>query len=803
MGTSQISTLGWYVELGGPAGEILSHRASQDDEVGDVAARAQAHLYLFQRPALEEQLRLLREQGGSHALLADALDAEDRLRRQQHDRARQGFADLTRREGPLGAWASLRETEAMERCGELELVQQRLVETRTDVDLEPHLLRPMLEARVAFRLGEVAVAAEVLDRAADRLEHAPTPLVGSFHRAWAIYLSLLGDVPRSLLHHQLALDCLRGMGDLFMLTKEHLSLGQTYLEMGELDHAEFFFLKAEESVEELDHPPLEALLSSRLGLLTLVRGDLEAARAHFENDLAICERSGSTHGQAFARRNLGKIAARLGDPRRGLELLAGSRLDFAAQADSLNEELTRLEEASAMLASRGTLAAEEVHRHLERAIGYFQQLGRPVMVAQAQGVRARLYVEEGRLELARAEMQAASRKFLQHRRPDRLFDALLSFAESLLGQGEEAEAIHHLGWAHREALHAGRPWVARTVIDRLGDISERAVMDVLGELTPPAVRASEEARPWYEQTLVESREPAVQEMLADARAVAPTEETVLLLGETGVGKEILGRFLHAHSSRADATFVAINCGAITETLLESELFGHERGAFTGADKARVGIFEAAEGGVVFLDEVGELSAHGQVTLLRFLEDRQVRPVGSTTSRPVDVRILTATNRDLAEEVRAGRFRKDLYYRLTTFPIAVPSLRERLEDLPSLASLFLAHNPHAQARRIDSIGEAATRALTAYGWPGNLRELDNALRYAAIRCKGTLLLKRDLPRTLLAPPPDPDDFPTLEEATRRHIHDALRRSNGNKVAAARLLGVHRNTLANRLRSFPGP
>ena len=416
-----------------------------------------------------------------------------------------------------------------------------------------------------------------------------------------------------------------------------------------------------------------------------------------------------------------------------------------------------------------------------------------------QGVRARLFVEQGKLELARQEMEDAARKFLHHRRPDRLFDSLLSFAQSLLRRGEEAAAIHHLGWAHREAIQAGRPWMARTVIDLLGRISERAVMDVLGELAPPSARERAKERPWYEQTLVVSHSTEVQTLIADARAVAATEETVLIQGETGAGKEVLARFIHAHSEREDATFMALNCGAIPDTLLEDEFFGHERGAFTGADKARVGIFEAAEGGVVFLDEVGELSPHGQVTLLRFIEDRQVRPVGSSTSRAVDVRILTATNRDLRHEVREGRFRQDLYFRLAVFPLHLPALRQRAADLPDLAALLLAHNPHAQKKGIEIIGDAAMQAFEDYAWPGNLRELDNVLRYAAIRCKRGRILKRDLPKTLFEAPIDRETFPTLEDMTRRHIEEAMDICGGHKNRAAALLGVHRNTLSNKLRS----
>ena len=793
------ATGSWYVALAGPADEIVQHRATRRDPGDPSAELAQAYLYLFLRDDFEGELRLLLKGSGTLPQLARALRAEDRTRRQELPAALDDLADLARASGPIGAWASLRVAEVLERMGRLDEARQRMVDSRGNADDEPPLLRPMVEARLLFRRGRVEDAERTLHHAAESLSAAPAPLAGAFHRAWAIYLSLLGDVPRSLLHHQLALESLGTVGDRFMLTKEYLSLGQTYLEIGELDHAEFFFGKAEASVEEFDDPSIEALLASRLGLLALVRGDLARAARHFERDLALSEGAASSHGRAYAMRNLGKVAARTGDPDRGLELLRASREAFAEQADSLNTELTRLEEAAALLMARGASAADEVHESLEQVAKFFGQLGRPVMMAQAQGVRARLYVEEGKLELARQEMEDAARKFLLHRRPDRLFDSLLSFAHALLRRGEEEAARHHLSWAHREAIHAGRPWMARTVIDLLGSISERAVMDVLGELVTPTSRERAKARPWYEQTLVRSRARGVHDLIEDARAVAETDETVLIQGETGSGKDVLARFIHAHSERAEADFLALNCGAIPETLLETEFFGHERGAFTGADKARIGIFEAGQGGVVFLDEVGELSPQGQVTLLRFIEDRHVRPVGASATRTVDIRILTATNRDLRRDVREGRFRQDLYFRLAVFPLHLPALRQRAEDVPDLAALLLAHNPHAQRKGIVAISDAAMRVFEEYPWPGNLRELDNVLRYAAIRARRRRILKRDLPPTLFSAPVDRGTFPTLDEMVRRHLTDALNLCGGNQKRAAALLGIHRNTLANKLRA----
>jgi len=796
---SAISPLGWYVILPDPAGSVLQQWTDSDDP-DQLAIAAQACVYLFRRRQLDELLDALMDT--PHRQLAVALRAEDRFRRQELAEARPDYGALTLEKGPLGAWAALREVETLERMGDSDAARQRLIQCRSRGRDEPALLRPMVEARLAFRRGMVERAADTLSAAADSLPNAPEPLIGAFHRAWAIYYSLQGAVPRSLQHHRIALDSLNSLGDAFMLAKECLSLGQTYLEIGELDHAAFFFRKAEETVEEMENAPLEALLASRLGLLSLVRGDLRTAREHFEKDLELSRGGDHVHGRAFALRNLGKVAARTGDPKRGHSLLVRSRTDFQELCDTLNRELARLEEVSAQLSAEGLSAAEQVRHRLDRLHAYFKRLDRPVMVAQVQGVRARLLAEEGKLELARSEMDDASRTFLRCRRPDRLVDSLLTFAETLQRLGERDEAIRHLGNAHREAVNAGRPWLASTVIEHLGRISERAVMDLVGEPPSPPAGHTATKGAWYEQTLLETRAPKVRDLLEAALDVAPTEETVLVEGKTGTGKEILARLIHARSRRAHGPFTAINCGAIPEGLLESELFGHEKGAFTGATHQRIGLFEHADGGIVFLDEVGELSPRGQVTLLRFLQDRKVRPVGSSATRSVDVRILTATNRTLVNEVRAGRFREDLYFRLAVFPLRVPTLRERPEDLPMLIRLFLAHNPHAQDKGIDALGDPAVRLLSDHAWPGNLRELDNVLRSAAIRCKGSRLLKRDLPPEMHAASASPEGFLTLEDATRRHIRDAMRISGGRKGKAAALLGIHRNTLRNKLRDIDG-
>ena len=305
--------------------------------------------------------------------------------------------------------------------------------------------------------------------------------------------------------------------------------------------------------------------------------------------------------------------------------------------------------------------------------------------------------------------------------------------------------------------------------------------------------------------------PLVRQVMDLARRVAPTDVTVLLLGESGTGTEVLARAIHATSPRRDRPFVAVNCGAIPAELLESEMFGHERGAFTGATSARSGLFQAAHGGTIFLDEIAEMSPALQVKLLRVLQDREVRAVGSDRTVRVDVRVVAATNKDLAEQVRQGRFREDLFYRLQVIPIALPPLRERRSDVPMLVEHFLSRHNAGRAQPV-SIAEDALVHLWEYDWPGNVRELENAVERLVVLCEDGLVRVEDLapnvraflsekrlPRTTLGR--DGLDLTrAVEEFEGRLIAEALERTRGNKQAAARLLGLKRTTLVAKIRKY---
>jgi two-component system, NtrC family, response regulator AtoC len=299
------------------------------------------------------------------------------------------------------------------------------------------------------------------------------------------------------------------------------------------------------------------------------------------------------------------------------------------------------------------------------------------------------------------------------------------------------------------------------------------------------------------------KSPAMREIFALIRRIAQTRSSVLITGESGTGKEVVARAIHFHGDRSEKPFVPINCTAIPEGLLESELFGHVRGAFTGAHASKRGLFEKADGGTLFLDEIGDMGLGLQGKLLRVLQDREIRPVGGTQSVHVDVRIIAATNRDLEAEIAAGRFREDLFYRLNVIPIHIPPLRERPEDIPALAEAFLRR--HTEGRRCFLSPEAIAR-LQSHPWRGNARELENVLERAIALCDNETLGPDDIPLPGAAAPAAPSggDFlaaaaaraMTLHELGERYTEQVLRATNGNKVQAARILGIDRKTLYRR-------
>ncbi len=306
---------------------------------------------------------------------------------------------------------------------------------------------------------------------------------------------------------------------------------------------------------------------------------------------------------------------------------------------------------------------------------------------------------------------------------------------------------------------------------------------------------------------------AIVEVYKTVARVASTKSTVLILGESGTGKELIARAIHDHSPRASQPFVAVDCGALTETLLETELFGHVRGSFTGAVADKKGVFEEAQGGTCFLDEVGSVSLNMQARLLRVLQEHEIRRVGGKEWLPVDVRVLAATNQDLPQAVAEGGFRQDLYYRLDVVSIRLPPLRERRDDIPLLARHFLSYYSKQTGKSVSAISDNAMQLLSNYRWPGNIRELEHAIEQAVALSYQPVLLPEDLPREVreqtshqfASKPATPSEFnfpdqPSLEEMKKRYVQHVLQITNGNVSATARILNVDRRSLYRMLARY---
>ena len=305
--------------------------------------------------------------------------------------------------------------------------------------------------------------------------------------------------------------------------------------------------------------------------------------------------------------------------------------------------------------------------------------------------------------------------------------------------------------------------------------------------------------------------PKMIELYKEIARVAPTRSTVLILGKSGTGKELVARAIHQNSPRKDKNFVAVNCGALTETLLEAELFGHAKGSFTGANADRRGLWEEADGGTLFLDEIGETSLAMQVKLLRALQEGEIRRVGSNQNRQVDARIIAATNRVLETEVKAGNFREDLFYRLSVVTLSVPPLRERAADIAVLVEKFLRTARKNTGRENLRFSKDALKTLAVYDWKGNVRELESAVEYAALRARGGEILTEDLPVKILSEEFKQAatrfhlselyaDLPSLDELEKRYLLHVLEKANGNRTKAAEILGVDRRTLYRMAERF---
>jgi len=403
---------------------------------------------------------------------------------------------------------------------------------------------------------------------------------------------------------------------------------------------------------------------------------------------------------------------------------------------------------------------------------------------------------------------AAAEKITGHSSPDVLGKKCTTLFDKSLCMNN-CELCMTVRDAKNEKVLFNSPFIRKDGSRRIGDFQtgllrkdKDGTIEVLVSLTDVTeiTQLKKERQETHSFRHMVSKSPEMKEVFGTIQNVALYDSTVFIDGESGTGKELVAGAIHYESPRAGRNFIKVNCSAFSDSLLESELFGHVKGAFTGALQERIGRFEEADGGTLFLDEVGDMSPNIQVKLLRVLQEKEIERVGENRTRKIDIRIIAATNKDLKREMEEGRFREDLYYRLNVFPIHLPPLRGRKEDIPPLAELFFQRWTNKHQKILKSLSDAALGKLMDHHWPGNVRELENAVEHSCIKALGPVIELRDLPAYLQSDGSGQKNVRKRKWLTKKIVREALQECGHNQTRAAELLNVHRITLWRKMKEF---
>jgi DNA-binding NtrC family response regulator/tetratricopeptide (TPR) repeat protein len=640
--------------------------------------------------------------------------------------------------------------------------------------------------------------------------HAEADLIGAAecYRGVAIIHSVSGRSALAIENYRKSLTIFRKMRHAPGLIREYLSLGGSYLHLGETEMAEHFIRKALALAEEGENLPLAGVVYSRLGSMYTAQGYYDRALTCFEKDRELSSTIENPSNIAHIYRNLGQCLSLTGDYVKSLEALESAREHFAGVGDRMNEFHCRVDIFLAKVFSMSSSA--KAGAELKAMLAGLSDLD-PGIMSEHPYKKGRKLFAEACLAAFTGAWDEAEEKMIRS----------MTVLEHHLMHSEQAELMFLFGRRcvvlnHREsgvswlrsALKLAETYSLGGMVKSIIDILDRFDEDILVDYTfeKEAAKVSDKDRMGeggltsVTENMIGSSEAFLQ-VLGEAREAADTEATILLVGATGTGKELLARAIHRWSRRAGRKFIAVNCGAIPKELVESVLFGHMKGAFTGAVSDQTGSIEAANGGTVFLDEVTELPFASQVKVLRFLEYKEIQPLGVAEARKVDVRVIASTNREPFQSVQEGVIREDLYYRLSVIPIYIPTLEQRGNDIVEISRHFIASLPLAKRKQVYAMSPAAESWLRKRTWPGNVRELHNVLLRAVVFTKGSKISVEDLEKSWRSPARANQMFEKLDDLIGRHILEALKRCNGNQIKAAEMLGIHRNTLRNKLSKLP--
>ena len=583
------------------------------------------------------------------------------------------------------------------------------------------------------------------------------------------------------------------------IIRGNLGLGAVYLDMGDVGLARHFMDRALGLSEDSDNTFVLGTVHGHLGGLALLEGEPEAALRHFEEQSRRMADVEIESQRACAERNVGTALRALGRYRDALVRMTRAHAAFVQVHDDVETAITILE-----IATVEPLQAPKAKRRGAEKRGRPTEVvakvvaNNPRALSRSHAAKAAALAADDLWDDAAAEARQAAAVLERHSGRLLAADALSEFGKLALERGEPRVAEEILRQALRLADVNGYVGLGRAIVVTLDRIDPQIAVEyskdkeALRRLGDPS-RAAESDLVRAGRMVAGSR--PMRQLLEDAEDVALADVPVLIAGETGTGKELVARFIYERGGRAGRAWQVVNCGAIPGPLVESTLFGHVRGSFTDAREDRIGALEAADRGVLFLDEVGELKIEQQPALLRFLENKEIVRVGATEPRTVDVRVICATNRNLWEDVARGRFREDLFYRIAVCCLSVPPLRERGSDIIEIARGVLSEMPLARQKGIAAFSREAERRLLDHPWPGNVRELVNAVTAAVVRAEKSKIMADDIrfiPRAAAVVPRD--------EAIFEQIRKALDSTGGNQIRAAELLGMHRNTLRNWLKKM---
>jgi|GEM_PF-783912 len=669
---------------------------------------------------------------------------------------------------------------------------------------------PSIYANLAlceFRLGNFEKSRKYAERGISFGASDPLGL-GDCYRGIAIICSLTGENATAMENYRTSLKIFRDMHFLPGLVRAYLSLGGSYLRLGEVEMAEHFFQKALGITDESENPPLKGMVFSRLGNLHMAKGDYNEALNCYCKDRDLSKNIENPSNIAHIYKNIGNCLFMLGNFDEAEKILTESSQKFLAVNDILNYELVNLDIALLKTFS-GNTDLSKSQTEVEKLIpltqsGLKKSNENPLRDARALFVEACTALCRGLEKKAEEIMTCAMAITEQYSMYNEEAEMLLLFGKLSALKNSTSTSIKWLRQALRVAETYSLGVMAKNIIKMLDSLGEDNIVDYSFEKEASKIERKEivvdavgtQAIVSATENIIGSSE-AIKRVLQEARQAAETDATILCVGPTGTGKELLARAIHRWSRRAGKKFIAVNCGAIPKELVESALFGHVRGAFSGAVTDQIGSIEAANGGTIFLDEITELPLASQVKLLRFLEYKEIQPLGVAEARKVDVRVIASTNRDPEKSVADGDLREDLYYRLSVIPIYLPPLSERGNDVIEIARHFIASMPLARKKGITGIEPSAEKWLKSQPWPGNIRELGNVILRAVVFANGPKITIENLECSRKTSSGNNKNVEKLDDLITNHIMNVLKMCNGNQIKAAKILGIHRNTLRNKI------